>query len=325
MTAVLQTENVVKHFRSNFLIKKVKALNGVSLTVDEGDIFGFIGHNGAGKTTLIKILTGLSRPTSGSGEILGLPLGHVRSLANIGFLPERPYFYEYLSARESLRFFGKLFSMRKATLTRRIDELLHTLELSEHADRPMKSFSKGMLQRFGMAAAILHDPKLVILDEPMSGLDPIGRGKMKAIIRQLHEEGKTVFFSTHILSDVEELCNRMALISGGRARYQGSVDELLSQHESGIMFTFDSVNERQMRFLSSLQGRVVQKAAKTVLEISEEAQSQKLMKRFIEEGLNVEEMKPIRKSLEEIYIKEQSTKEDGVIDTGDDEGRQIER
>ena len=237
MRTVLQTKGLEKHYKSNFQVRTIKALDGIDLDVQEGEVYGFIGHNGAGKTTTIKILTGLIRATGGTAEIMGQPVGHKKTLEQVGFLPERPYFYEYLSAREALVFYGRLNGMPSAEIRRRSEELLHLLDLEHAADRPLHSYSKGMLQRLGMAQAVLHDPHLVILDEPMSGLDPVGRGQIKDIIQLLRKRGKTIFFSTHILADVEQLCDRVALIANGKMWYSGTVDGLTSQYQQGYEFT----------------------------------------------------------------------------------------
>jgi len=222
----LAVDKLSKTFNSDFYVRKIPAVREVSFDIEEGETFGFVGHNGAGKTTTIKMLVGLIYPTSGRAEIFGRPLGDASTRQKIGFLPERPYFYEYLTAVEALNYYGALHGMKKAELKPRVGELLALMDLSDAAERPMKGYSKGMLQRFGMAAALIHDPAMVILDEPMSGLDPLGRGQIKEIIADLKRRGKTIFFSSHILSDVEQLCDRVALIAHGRIEVQGKVSEL---------------------------------------------------------------------------------------------------
>ncbi|HRI36343.1 MAG TPA: ABC transporter ATP-binding protein [bacterium] len=192
-------------------IKKKLLLDDVSLCVAEGETFGFLGPNGAGKTTTMKCVLGLIRPDSGSIEVLGRPLSH-RTKYEIGFMPEQTYFYKYLTGREFLRFNADFYGMKKSFRDERIEELLDRVALSRHGDGTLSGYSKGMLQRIGLAQAIIHQPRIVFLDEPMSGLDPIGRKMVKDIILDLKREGVTVFFNTHILSDVESLCDRFAII-----------------------------------------------------------------------------------------------------------------
>ena len=203
-----------------------RALHPLTLTVDEGEVFGFLGPNGAGKTTTLKMLMGLMYPTAGSARIFGMDIGDPRVKTQIGFLPEQPYFYDYLTAYELLDYYARLSSVPAADRKSKIQSMLARVGLSDSADLQLRKFSKGMLQRVGIAQAILHDPKFVFLDEPMSGLDPIGRREVRGLIEQLRKEGKTVFFSTHILSDAETLCDRVAVINRGELRGVGSVAEL---------------------------------------------------------------------------------------------------
>jgi ABC-2 type transport system ATP-binding protein len=203
-----------------------RALLPLDLSVEEGEIFGFLGPNGAGKTTTLKILMGLVFPTGGTARILGMDLDDPRMKAQIGFLPEQPYFYDYLTARELLVYYGQLSGLEAKSLRRKVDAVLDRVGLSDAAQLQLRKFSKGMLQRVGIAQAILHDPRVVFLDEPMSGLDPMGRREVRNLIEQLKEEGKTVFFSTHILSDAEALCDRVAIIHLGQLRGVGVVEGL---------------------------------------------------------------------------------------------------
>ncbi|AJE03397.1 ABC transporter ATP-binding protein [Geobacter pickeringii] len=209
----------------------VEALKGLSLSVDPGEVFGFLGPNGAGKSTTIKCLMGLVCPTSGSATIMGEPIGSVASRVKAGFLPENPAFYDYLTAGEYLHFVGKTFGMPDNLLSRCIDEALKLLELWEARKRPMRGYSKGMVQRVGIAQTLIHDPELYIFDEPMSGLDPIGRALVKEIILDLKKRGKTVFFSTHITDDVEKVCDRVGVLVKGRLMALDSVENIM---RSGI-------------------------------------------------------------------------------------------
>ena len=304
MTEALKTEDLKKYFKSNFQVRTIKALDGISLEVKEGEVYGCVGQNGAGKTTLIKILTGLIRPSDGKAELMGRPLGDTKALAEIGLLPERPYFYEHLTAREALRFYGRLNDMAKDKIDARSDELLEMLNLAGSADRPMRSYSKGMLQRLGMAQAVLHDPRLLILDEPMSGLDPVGRGRIKETIRLLKAQGKTIFFSTHILSDVEELCDRMALIVNGRLWYSGTVDGLTSRYEQGVDFSFQDLDGDQRNFIRNLPGEDFDKGRGTTLFLSKDKDPKAILQTLVERKIPIVKMAPRRMTLEEIFLSE---------------------
>ena len=202
-------------------------LHGLDLQVERGEVFGFIGPNGAGKTTTIKILMGLQAATSGSARILGVDHVLQESREKVGFLPERPYFYQHLTAMELLDMYGALYGLDSGLRRRRIGELLERVDLTHVANTPLKAFSKGMLQRAGVAQTLLSDPELVVLDEPMSGLDPMGRALIRDLILEERERGRTVFFSSHILADVEELCDRVGIMVKGRLRGCGSVSELV--------------------------------------------------------------------------------------------------
>jgi ABC-2 type transport system ATP-binding protein len=206
---------------------EIHALKSVSFSVGQGEVFGFLGPNGAGKSTTIKCLMGLILPTGGRAEILGKPVGTVASRSKVGFLPENPAFYDYLGAEEYLHFVGRTFNMPEELLRHRTDETLKLLELWDARKRRMRSYSKGMVQRVGLAQTLIHDPDLYILDEPMSGLDPIGRAMVKEIILDLKRRGKSVFFSTHITDDVEKVCDRVGVIVKGELRALDSVENIL--------------------------------------------------------------------------------------------------
>jgi ABC-2 type transport system ATP-binding protein len=224
---VVRVHQVAKDFRPGFGLRRKRVLNDVTFEVHEGEIFGFVGPNGAGKTTTLKILMGLIRPTEGSASILGCDVGESEFRDQIGFLPENPYFYPYLTAREILDFYARLSGVPSDRRAARVDELLESVKLSHAADARLRTFSKGMLQRVGVAQALIHDPKIVFLDEPMSGLDPIGRKEIRDIILALRASGKTVFMNTHILHDVEMICDRVAIIVKGSIRQQGRIEDVL--------------------------------------------------------------------------------------------------
>src|SRR6266498_3557466 len=225
--AAIEILSLEKVYSVGFWRKRPKrALYPLDLTVESGEIFGFLGPNGAGKTTTLKMLMGLVFPTAGSARILGMELDDPKMKAQIGFLPEQPYFYDYLTGRELLRYYGQLSGVDAKQLLTRVDAVLERVGLRDAANVQLRKFSKGMLQRAGIAQAILHDPEVVFLDEPMSGLDPMGRREVRTLIEGLKAEGKTVFFSTHILSDAEALCDRVAIIHQGKLRGVGAVEEL---------------------------------------------------------------------------------------------------
>ena len=224
---------IEKTYRTGFWQKTQKTgLKSLRLEIQQGEVFGFLGPNGAGKTTTLKILMGLIFPTAGSARILGRDWRDPAIRARIGFLPEQPYFYDHLTPIELLHYYGALSGVSAAERRVRIPKLLERVGLAEHSRTQLRKFSKGMLQRAGIAQAVLHEPEIIFLDEPMSGLDPVGRREIREFIASLNHEGKTVFFSTHILSDAEALCHRVAVLNGGELRGLGVVNELLAQNRS---------------------------------------------------------------------------------------------
>src|ERR1700724_572833 len=230
-----------KTYMVGFWRKRPKrALQPLHLSVEEGEIFGFLGPNGAGKTTTLKLLMGLVFPTAGTARILGMDIDDPRMKSQIGFLPEQPYFYDHLRARELLNYYGQLSGVPAKGRSARVEQMLARVGLSDSAGVQLRKFSEGMLQRVGLAQAILHDPKLVFLDEPMSGLDPMGRREVRDLIQQLRHEGKTVFFSTHILSDAEALCDGVGVIHQGELRGVGGGGELTSQTQGKVEIIFYS-------------------------------------------------------------------------------------
>ncbi len=233
----LAVRDLRKSFRTPFARRKIEALRGVTFEVQRGHIFGFVGPNGAGKTTTIRTLMGLIKPTSGSAWILGQPVPSRAARERVGFLPEAPYFYDYLTVPELLDLAGRLFGVPAALRKRRADELIERVGLGRARTQSLKKFSKGMLQRAGLAQALMNDPDLVVLDEPMSGLDPIGRKEVRDLILSLRDAGKTVFFSTHILSDVEAITDRVAIIVRGQLQAEGTPAELVAQSVQAIDVT----------------------------------------------------------------------------------------
>ena len=233
----IDVHDLKKTYRTPFTRKKVEALRGVTFGVERGHIFGFVGPNGAGKTTTIRTLMGLIRPTAGTATLLGHALPSRAARRKIGFLPESPYFYDYLTVGELCDLAGRLFGMAPVARRKRADELIERVGLAGARGQSLKKFSKGMLQRAGLAQALMNDPELVVLDEPMSGLDPIGRKEVRDLILELRDQGKTVFFSTHILSDVEAITDRVAIIARGQLQAHGTPAELVSRSLQGFEIT----------------------------------------------------------------------------------------
>jgi len=236
----IEIENLTKEYPFGFLhLKKKTSLEGLSMQVETGEVFGFIGPNGAGKSTTIKLLMRLIFPTAGSARILDQPISDVEMHQEIGYLPEQPYFYDYLTATEVLDYFARFHDLTAADRKDRVERMLKKVGLETARKIQLRKYSKGMLQRVGLAQAILHDPKVVILDEPMSGLDPIGRREVRDIILELKRDGKTVLFSTHILSDAEMLCDRVGVIVGGKLRGVGAPGEIVGMKAQGMEILFE--------------------------------------------------------------------------------------
>jgi ABC-2 type transport system ATP-binding protein len=236
----IETENLSKEYPHGFLhLNKKTSLDGLTLQVQESEVFGLLGPNGAGKSTTIKLLMGIIFPTAGSARMLGKPVSDVSMHGDIGYLPEQPYFYDYLTAAEVLDYFARFHGFSAAERGERVQRMLKKVGLETAGKIQLRKYSKGMLQRVGLAQAILHDPKLVILDEPMSGLDPVGRREVRDIILELKNAGTTILFSTHILSDAEMLCDRVGVIAGGKLRGVGSPDTIVGVKATGLEILFE--------------------------------------------------------------------------------------
>jgi ABC-2 type transport system ATP-binding protein len=230
-----------------------RVLDGLSLEVEKGEVFGFLGHNGAGKTTTLKLLTGMIFPTEGSASILGYTAGTPDAFYQTGYLPENPYFYDYLTPNELLDYFGRFFNMNSSERRARVETVLQQVHLTDFRHTALRKFSKGMLQRVGIAQALLHDPQIVLLDEPMSGLDPVGRRDVRNLIQQMRAQGKTIFFSTHILSDAESLCDRVAILGTGKLMGVGKIADLL-RRESGYEAILECNNSELLQRLERISG-----------------------------------------------------------------------
>ena len=290
-----------KTYTVGFWRKQPKhALRPLNLTVEEGEIFGFLGPNGAGKTTTLKMLMGLIFPSAGSARILGMEIDDPRMKAQIGFLPEQPYFYDYLTARELLEYFGHLSGVDSKQLSRKVNEVLQRVGLPDAAGVQLRKFSKGMLQRVGIAQAILHDPKVVFFDEPMSGLDPMGRREVRDLMVQLKHEGKTVFFSTHILSDAEALCDRVAIINKGELQGVGAVADLTSSVHGQVELVWQGTAvPTALRGL----GAEYHVTGDTVRAVLPEANQDAAIEALRRDRLRLISVIPVRTSLEDYFLR----------------------
>ncbi|HEX3352063.1 MAG TPA: ABC transporter ATP-binding protein [Terriglobales bacterium] len=298
--AAIEILALEKTYSVGFWRKKPRqALRPLNLTVQEGEIFGFLGPNGAGKTTTLKLLMGLIFPTSGSARILGMEIDDPRMKAQIGFLPEQPYFYDYLTARELLVYFGQLSGVDPKQRSRKVNEVLQRVGLPDAGGVQLRKFSKGMLQRVGIAQAILHDPKVVFFDEPMSGLDPMGRREVRDLMERLKHEGKTVFFSTHILSDAEALCDRVAIINKGELQGVGAVADLTSSVHGKVELVWQGpAVPSSLRAL----GADCHVTGETVRAIISESDQDAAIEALRRERLRLISVTPVRTSLEDYYL-----------------------
>lgn len=305
-TPVIEIKNLHKRFRIGFFRREVRAVEELSLRVEEGEIFGFLGPNGAGKTTTIKMLMGLIFPTAGEAHLFGRPANDIEAKARVGFLPENPHFYEYLSSFEFLNFYGRLFNLSGSARHARVERLLELVGMTHARDLPLRKYSKGMLQRIGIAQALINDPDLVVLDEPMSGLDPLGRKDVRDIIFRLKEQGKTVFFSSHILQDVEMICDRVAIMTKGRLRRIGPLGELLeTQTQREVEMTVSGLPAHALKSLRSMASKSIVPGDRPTLVFPKSRIDEALRLVMHEEGV-IESLIPLKGSLEEFFVQEVS-------------------
>ncbi|HKO35701.1 MAG TPA: ABC transporter ATP-binding protein [Pyrinomonadaceae bacterium] len=299
---IIEINNLTKDYEVGFWRKrKVRALDDLSLKVEPRQIFGFLGANGAGKTTTLKLLMRLIFPTAGRASILGQDISDISMHQRIGYLPENPYFYDYLTPREFLDYCGQLFDLDSATRKRRAQELLSRVNLAEKSwDRQLRKLSKGMLQRVGLAQALVNDPEIVFLDEPMSGLDPVGRREVRDLIATLRTEGKTVFMCSHILSDIEVLCDNVAILKQGRLAHAGSLDELRAQESSG--FEIMVTNTGPGLFMLWLpEASLSQTANGLRIEVHDEQEIDRVMETLRDSNGKLVSINPIKQSLEDLF------------------------
>jgi ABC-2 type transport system ATP-binding protein len=300
----VRTERLTKDFRTGFWrpIPK-RALDALSFDIPAGGIFGLLGPNGAGKSTTLKLLVDLLRPTSGRAEVLGRPPGDTAARQRLGFLPENPTFYDHLSAEELLTYFAGLFGFTGADRRRRATAVLDRVGLEADRRRPIRQYSKGMVQRVGLAQALVNDPELIILDEPMSGLDPIGRRDVRAMITELGQEGRTVLFSSHILSDAEELCERVAILAKGQLVTGGPVRELTSQDVTGWIIVVVGGDEARHQILVP-DGMVRHLGhERFALEVAATSRPEAVISALAASGAVLESVTPRRATLEDVFVR----------------------
>jgi ABC-2 type transport system ATP-binding protein len=305
---VVEIEGLTKDYAVRaFIPRKQRALDGLSLTVEEGEVVGIIGPNGAGKTTTLKLLFGHIFPTSGRALVLGRPAGDVPVRAQLGYLPESPYFYDHLKGRELLDYFARLFGLSRAERRTRIAEVLARVDLTAAAETELRRYSKGMLQRIGLAQAILNRPRLVFLDEPMSGLDPLGRREVARLIHDLHRSGVTVVFSSHILSDVEALCDRVAILHRGRLVRAGRLDEIRELSRSGVELIVEGASEALLADLRPAARDLRAIGGRLRIEVAADGDVDRVLDLLRTHGARLSALNPVRESLEEYFVRQVAT------------------
>jgi ABC-2 type transport system ATP-binding protein len=310
--AALEIAGLTKSFPYGFLHRKTRRVLGpLDLRLEKGEVFGYLGPNGAGKTTTLKALMGFIRPDAGTIRVLGYDWADPAWRARTGFVPEQPYFYDYLSAAEYMDYSGRLLGLPSAERARRSRALLERVGLDAARDRALRRYSKGMLQRLGLAQALLGEPELLILDEPMSGLDPLGRHLVRNLILEQQDQGRTVLFSTHILSDAEALCDRVALLREGRVVGAGRLDEILRVEVEHMEVLVSNVEASELTRLGLVGQR--RTGERFRLQVMEDALVQTLSA-LVQAGARVLSVQPVRQSLEELFVREVGTPDVGGVD-----------
>jgi ABC-2 type transport system ATP-binding protein len=299
MAVALKIEDLTKVYKTGFIPKKVVALQNISLSVDQGEIFGLLGPNGAGKTTALKCILSLVRPDSGSIELLGDRIPSSKAMARIGFLSENPYVYDFLNGKEYLIFAAKLHGMSHERARKRAEELLEFFHLCEAANRPLRKYSKGMLQRIGLAQALVNDPDFLILDEPMSGLDPVGRKEVRDLLISLKQKGRTLLFSSHILSDAEMICDRVAILVKGKLQMVGKVQTLMKKIDA-YEITIQSKNDLRMNGIS--HQIITRTESNYLLRVPSVKEVHAIIAQSESQGFEIESIVPLRQTLEDLYL-----------------------
>ena len=305
MPAAIRIDDLTKDYAVGFWRKRpYRALDRLSLAIEPGEVFGFLGPNGAGKTTTLKLLMQLIFPTSGRAEILGQPVGHVATRQRIGYLPENPYFYDNLTAEELLEYFCQLFGYDAADRKKRVAASLDRVSIGAERRLQLRKFSKGMVQRVGIAQALINDPEVVFLDEPMSGLDPLGRREVRNLILQLRDQGRTVFFSSHILADAEALCSRVAVVAGGRLAAAGRLSDILAFEVRGWELVIADVTPEMLNTLASVARRTTEiSAGRYAVELSLDSPPEKVLADLAAMGAKPVSLNPIRETLEDFFVR----------------------
>jgi ABC-2 type transport system ATP-binding protein len=312
--AALATYELTKDYAVGFWRKRpYRALDGLTIEVAPGEVFGFLGPNGAGKTTTLKLLMQLVYPTAGRAEILGRPLGDLDARRRIGYLPENPYFYDYLTAEELLVYSAGLFGYRAAHRNARASRLLDEVGIGRERRLQLRKFSKGMLQRVGIAQALINDPELVVLDEPMSGLDPLGRREVRALILRLRDRGCTVFFSSHVLSDAEALCSRVAILAKGRLLAAGRLSEILAFETRGWELIVAGVQPPMLHALASQVRKTVEIGpGRYQLELDAAVSPGPVLAELTAAGASPVSLNPIRATLEDFFVEQVAAQPEAV-------------
>jgi ABC-2 type transport system ATP-binding protein len=300
--STIRAEGLRKTFRTGFLMRAVEAVSCVDLDVAEGSIYGFIGPNGAGKTTTIKMLTGLIQPSGGRAWINGVPVSNPDCRQGLGFLPEGTFFHEYLTGAEFLDFHARLLNLPKDVRRERIPRLLERVGIARAADMRIRRYSKGMRQRVGLAQTLIGEPDVLILDEPMTGLDPLGRRDVRDLILSLRDEGKTVFVTSHILGDAELICDQVAIIMNGRIVSEGVLDELLGQEVTGVEVVVEGLSEALHAELSAESRRSVAQGSRYLFEFGDESEAEKALEKIRDDGARLRSLVPRRQSLEDLMV-----------------------
>lgn len=300
-TTLLALEGVWKSYRTPFGLGRVEVLRGVTLNVARGETVGFLGPNGAGKTTTLKVILGLMRPDAGTVHLLGRPPTDPRARYAVGFLPEQPYFYDYLTPREILELATSLFDLPFAVARRRVEEAIDLLGLGRVRNTPLRKLSKGWVQRVGLAQALVGEPELVVLDEPMSGLDPIGRREVRELIRSLKQQGRSVLFSSHILSDAELLCDRVAVIVDGRIRYDGQLSQLGTGKPSSIELVVEGISPEALRATAGDTHEIAVRDGRCWLRVGDQELADRLIGTVLTNRGRVLSVTPNGIGLEEIF------------------------
>ena len=301
---VMRVTGLHKTFRIGFFRKKVEAVCGVDFEVFDGEIFGLLGPNGAGKTTIIKMMLNLIFPMAGTIELFGDKRRRPTTMKRVGYLPENPYVYQYLKPLEFLDLCGRLTGMDRETRDVKGREMLDRVGLTHAIDRPIGKFSKGMMQRIGLAQALLHDPELLILDEPMSGLDPIGRKEVRDLILEHRDRGKTILFTSHILSDVELLCDRVGILQTGKMTHYGPLDELLRPETRRTEVVLEDVTVELQEELEELASRADVIEGQLHLHVEGAEGAQPIIERAVEQGASVVSVTPARETLEDLFVRD---------------------